>query len=134
MISQLRHQIPANARRIRSNLRYASFAPGSDNAIVTGIGKHVAYLAILLERGEIERFLFHLSELVSRLLLFEPLKGRALYVPELDELVRKASLIVVPDANPPTNSKLLVHVATEVYPTGGHSRVIEDIAAALPEY
>lgn len=134
MISRLRHKIPANARRIRSNLRYANFAPSSDNAIVTGIDKHVTFLAILLKRGEVERFLFHLSELVSRLLLFEPLKGKALYVPELDELVRQASLIVAPESNPATNSKLLVHVATEVKPTGGHSRVIEDITAALPEY
>src|SRR5215469_210317 len=134
MISRLRHQIPANARKIRTNLRYANFAPGSDNATVTGINKHVASLAILLERGEVERFLFHLSELASKLHLSESLNGRALYVPELDELVRKASLIVAPDGNPTTNSKLLVHVATEVYPTGGHSRVIEDIVAALPEY
>jgi hypothetical protein len=134
MISQLKHHIPANARRIRTNLRYANFAPGSGNAIVSGIDKHVSSLAILLDRGDLERFLFHLSELVSKLLLVEPLKGRALYVPELDELARKASLMIAPDGNPPTNSKLLLHVATEVYPTGGHSRVIEDIAAALPEY
>ncbi|MGO9577742.1 MAG: glycosyltransferase [Terriglobales bacterium] len=134
MFSQLRHKLPAKVSRIPSKIRYANFHPTSSNAVVSGIDKHVASLAILVERGEIERFLFRLSELVSKLLLFEPMKGRALYVPELDELARKASLMVAPDGNPPTNSKLLLHVATEVYPTGGHSRVIEDIVSALPEY
>jgi hypothetical protein len=78
-------------------------------------------------------FLTRLSELTVKL-LSEPLRGRALFIPELDELARKASLVVAPVSNPPTNSKLLVHVATTVYPTGGHTRVIEDIVASLPEY
>ncbi|MGB6484632.1 MAG: hypothetical protein WBE86_14190 [Candidatus Acidiferrales bacterium] len=118
----------------RYNRRYQNFRPTcSDDAVVSGIDEYVAYLAAFLERGNMEMFLKRLAELSAKL-RSEPLWGRALFVPELDELVRRASLIITPKPNPSANSKLLVHIATEVYPWGGHTRVIEDIAASLPEY
>ncbi|MGB6877087.1 MAG: hypothetical protein WBD87_13750 [Candidatus Acidiferrales bacterium] len=118
----------------RYNRRYQNFRPTcSDDAVVSGIDEYVAYLAAFLERGNMEMFLKRLAELSAKL-RSEPLWGRALFVPELDELVRRASLIITPKPNPSANSKLLVHIATEVYPTGGHTRVMEDIVTNLPEH
>jgi hypothetical protein len=114
--------------------RYRNFRPiCSNDAVVSGIENQVAYLATILRRGDIDKFLRRLSELSAKL-IGEPLVGRALFVPELDELARKASLMVAPSNSRTKDSKLLVHVASVVHPIGGHSRVIEDIAAALPEF
>src|ERR1019366_3496398 len=132
-LSRLKYKILTKIGEICYKIRYANFRPSSSNAVVLGIGDYVASIAVFLERGNVEMFLTRLSELTVKL-LSEPLRGRALFIPELDELARKASLIVAPHSNPPTNSKLLVHVATAVYPTGGHTRVIEDIVATLPDY
>jgi hypothetical protein len=132
-LSRLKYKILTKIGEICYKIRYANFRPSSSNAVVLGIGDYVASIAVFLERGNVEMFLTRLSELTVKL-LSEPLRGRALFIPELDELARKASLVVAPVSNPPTNSKLLVHVATTVYPTGGHTRVIEDIVASLPEY
>jgi len=118
----------------RYNRRYANFQPSSNpDGVVLAIDKHVASLAALLDRGNMEMFLKRLAELSVKL-LSDPLRGRALFVPELDELARRSSLIITPKPHPPANSKLLLHIATEVFPTGGHTRVIEDVAAALPDY
>jgi hypothetical protein len=106
--------------------------PGS-NAVVFGIEDQISSIAASLRHGDIETFTKRLSELALQLLA-EPLWGRALFVPELDELAREASLAVTPSRNRTADAKLLVHVASVVHPIGGHTRVIEDIAAALPEY
>jgi hypothetical protein len=132
-LSRLKYKILTKLSETRRTIRYANFRPISKDGVIFGIGDHVASIAVFLERGNIEMFLKRLAELTSKLLA-EPLRGRALFIPELDELARKASLIVAPYPNVPTNSKLLVHVATTVHATGGHTRVIEDIAAALPDY
>lgn len=118
----------------RYKRRYRNFQPDcGDDAVVTGIEDQVAYLAGLLDRGNMEMFLKRLAELMPKL-YNGPLRHRALFVPELDELARRASLIITPQPNPRTNSKLLVHITSQVYPWGGHTRVIEDIVASLPEY
>jgi hypothetical protein len=103
------------------------------DAVVFGIEHQISSIAASLKLGDIETFTRRLSELTSQL-LSGPLWGRALFIPELDELAREASLIVAPSHNRTTDSKLLVHVASVVHPIGGHTRVIEDIAVALPEY
>jgi hypothetical protein len=114
--------------------RYRNFRPSYDSdAVVHGIDRYVASLAAFLDRGNMEMFLKRLAELTVKLLP-EPLKGRALFVPELDELTRRASTLFRVPASAAAKSKCLVHVATEVYLTGGHTRVIEDVVAALPEY
>src|ERR1700751_465999 len=108
--------------------RYRNFRPSFDSkAVVGGIDKYVASLAAFLERGNVEMFLRRLTELTGKLLLSDPLKGRALFIPELDNLAYKAGLILAPYRHAPSKSNLLVHVATEVYPIGGHTHVIEDI-------
>lgn len=103
------------------------------DGVVFGIEHQITSIAASLKRGDIETFTRRLSELTSQL-LSGPLWGRALFIPELDELAREASLIIAPSHNRTTDSKLIVHVASVVHPIGGHTRVIEDIAAALPEY
>lgn len=114
--------------------RYRKFRPNySRDAIVHGIDEHVASLATFLERGNIETFLKRLNELMGKL-LSDNLKGRALFIPRLDELNREASLILAPHRNAPPRPNVLVHVATAVYPIGGHTRVMEDIVAALPDH
>src|ERR1700733_7677000 len=116
------------------NRRYRNFRPRcTSDAMVIGFDDNVGSLEAFLDRGNMEMFFKRLAELTLRLSA-EPLMGRALFLPELDELARRASLVISPRASVPIDSKLLVHIATLVYPTGGHTRVIEDIAAALPEY
>lgn len=113
--------------------RNAKFEPSStDAAVVTGISDHVASVASFLNRGDIERFLQRLSLLAES--LARQLRGQALYVPELDELALRAGIGVRQPFPAPRRQKLLVHVATEVAATGGHTRVIEDIAATFPQY
>jgi hypothetical protein len=115
-------------------IRYRNFQPSyNGDAVVCGMNEYVAPLAAYLECGNIELFLKRLTELAGKL-LSKSLRGRALFVPELDELARKASLILAPQRNSVTTSKVLVHVATEVRPVGGHTHVIEDIAALLPDH
>jgi len=132
-LSWLKRKIITRMDETRLKKSYANFLPSSSDGVVFGIADLVASIAVFLERGDIERFLRGLAELTGKLLL-EPLRGRALFIPELDELAHKASLIIAPHGNLPTNSKLLVHVATVVHPIGGHTRVLEDVVAALPEY
>lgn len=132
-ISPLKYKLFIKLGEIRDKIRYANFRPSSKNATVFGIADHVASLAALLQRRNMEMFLRRLAELVGRL-SSEALIGRALYVPELDELTHKAALIVAPVRSATMKSKLLIHVATEVFPIGGHSNVLEDIVTALPDY
>lgn len=133
--SQLKYAVLGQLSAVRQKIQYRNFRPVcGDDAVITGIDDQVAYLTGLLDRGNMELFLKRLAELMAKKLLYGPLRGRALFVPQLDELVRRASLVITPKPNPPTNSKLLVHITSQVYPWGGHTRVIEDIAASLPEY
>jgi hypothetical protein len=113
---------------------FSHLAPRVGNdAVIVGIEDQISALAGCLKRGDIETFTKQLCE-VTRHLVAEPLLGQALFIPELDELTRKAGLIVAPSCNRTTDSKRLVHIASVVHPIGGHTRVIEDIAATLPEY
>ena len=135
--SRSRLKLELKIERIRYQIRYANFRPTiSSDGIVSGIRIHEAALANFLKNGDTEMFLSRLAELMLKL-LSESFMGRALFVPRLDDLARKANLLISPDRKShdrPTNSKVLVHVATIVYPIGGHTRVIEDIAAALPDH
>jgi len=134
LLSRLKYALLTKISETRRRIRYAKLHPSSTkDGVIFGIDDYVASIAVSLERGNIELFLKRLAELTGKL-LSHPLRGRALFIPELDELTRKASLIISPFRNPPKDSKLLVHVATGVYPIGGHTRVIEDIAATLPDY
>src|ERR1700678_840838 len=131
---RIKFRIKLNIGQTLYKIRYRNFCPTfNSDSIVCGLNKYIASIAYLLERGNIDKFLRRLTELTTKL-LSEPLKGRALFIPELDQLTRKASFVIKSRTEIPTNAKILVHVSTEVIPTGGHTRVVEDIAAALPEY
>jgi hypothetical protein len=72
---------------------------------------------------------------VARQLSADPdLMGRALFIPQFDELMQRASQVFVQEPVRPTIGDLMVHVATEVYETGGHTRVIEDVVRAFPQH
>jgi hypothetical protein len=132
-IPQLKQNALVKLAELRDKFRYANFRPYSRDGVIFGIGEHVASIAAILERGNMEMFLKRLAELSHRL-SSEPLWGRALFIPELDDLAHKAGFIIAPRTTAKAGSKLLVHVATEVFPIGGHSKVIEDTVAALPDY
>jgi hypothetical protein len=132
-IPQLKQNVFVRLAELRDKFRYANFRPYSEDGVVCGIGDHVASIAAILERGDTETFLKRLAELSHRL-SSEPLWGRALFIPELDDLARKAGFVLAPRPTATTKSKVLVHVATEVFRIGGHSNVIEDAVTALRDY
>jgi hypothetical protein len=132
--SRLKHYVRWRIGDALYERRYRDFRPSySSDAVVCGIDEYVASLAAFVERGNIEMFLKRLAELTRRL-PSEPLWGQALFIPELDELARRAGFVLAPHPNAKPKSRLLVHVATEVFPIGGHSNVIDDIVTALPDY
>lgn len=131
--SQMKYGVLGKLSAARQKIQYRNFQPVcGEDAVVRGIDDQVAYLTRLLDRGNMELFLKRLAETVSR--LHDACWGRGLFIPELDELARKASLTIAPTPNPPVNSGTVLHVTTGVYSTGGHTRVIQDIVANLPEY
>lgn len=132
-IPQLKQDVLVRLAELRDKFRYANFRPYSGDGAVFGVGDHVDSIAAILERGNMEMFLKRLAELTHRL-SSEPLWGRALFIPELDNLAREAGCLLAPRPTAKTKSKLLVYVATEVFPIGGHSNVIGDVVIALPDY
>lgn len=124
----LRHYIGTKLYRRRyRNVRLVC----SSDAVVSGFGDQLASLKRLFNRDNMRLFLKRLAELTS---LSGPFTGSGLFLPELDEIARNASLAFGLPAGAAKGSGVLVYIATEVYATGGHTRVIEDIASALPEY
>jgi hypothetical protein len=87
-----------------------------------------------LTRRELDAVLDTTGKLAYQLCMLPALMGRALFLPQLDALMEDAAKAFVPAAMHPAAGPIVVHVATEVYETGGHTRVLEDIARALPEY
>jgi hypothetical protein len=61
----------------------------------------------------------------------------ALFVPVLDSLIHRVgqALSTASPTRPAkrTESNFVLHVATELYPVGGHTRVVADVIRALPE-
>jgi len=74
------------------------------------------------------------KDLARQLSMDPDLMGRALFIPQLDELMHRASLAFVQQPVRPTAGDLIVQLATEVYATGGHTRVIEDVVRAFPQH
>jgi hypothetical protein len=129
-VSRLRFYIGSEL----SKRRYRNFRPRcTSDAMVFGFADNIASLAGLFDRGNMDVFFKRFAELMVKLSA-ESLTGKALFLPELDELTRRASLVIGPSISSPIDPKRLIHVATQVYPTGGHTRVIEDVAALLPDY
>lgn len=131
--SQMKYGVLGKLSAARQKIQYRNFQPVcGEDAVVRGIDDQVAYLTRLLDRGNMELFLKRLAETVSR--LHDACWGRGLFIPEFDELARRATLTESRSKRGTAHSRLLVHVASVVHPAGGHTRVIEDIAASLPDY
>lgn len=100
-------------------------------------GPHESRLSEMLSQGQLEAVLAGVARLALNCACRSDLVGRALYVPRLDDLVRRTGEQVRADRQTTpmrsVHQQVVVHVATEVYAVGGHTRVIEDIARALPE-
>jgi hypothetical protein len=62
------------------------------------------------------------------------LEGRALFISQLDDYLTRAAAVFLREAREHADPKTILHIATEIYETGGHTRVIEDIIRTLPEY
>lgn len=90
-------------------------------------------LSQMLDRGELEQVLAHARSISHELSIHPGLNGVGLFIPQLDELMLRASKGLVQLPSGPAHKDSMVHVATEVYETGGHTRVIEDIVRAFPQ-
>lgn len=133
--SRVKYYFLGKASRLLYRRRYANFHPSvGQDAAVLGLDKQVASLESLLHRRDLERFLKRLSELALLIGPDPQVWGSALFVPELDELARRAGLTLAHRTTAPAKSNVLLHVATELYSFGGHTRVIEDAILSLPEY
>ena len=103
--------------------------PYAENYEVRGISRQVRILSLCLEKGWNRRFLKWFQELAYS--LCSRFSCEALFIPELDALALKAGTTLQQPAEP---TKSIIHVATELYETGGHTRILLDIVRALPEY
>ncbi len=89
-------------------------------------------LVDMLQRGEREPLLQVVMHTTLQLLHRSDLQGQALFLPQMDVVMQAASRTLVRKVIP-TAPDLVLHIASEVYDTGGHTRVIEDVVRALPE-
>jgi len=92
-------------------------------------------LEALLERNEIEAFLKEAQGFVYRMWTTPAIKGKALLIPQMDALLERAARHFNRSQRPRESAlQLVAHIATEIYTTGGHTRLIENMVRALPEY
>lgn len=87
----------------------------------------------IYQSGNISSFLQETARLFISIERNESLKGRAFFEPRSDARLEDLSgWLVRPSSTPPRRDTIL-HVATELYSTGGHTRVMEDIVRAMPD-
>ena len=102
-------------------------------AVICCKERDIALLQSFLDSDDIQQFLQHMTDFTSK--LWNPsFRGKALFIPELDELIRRANPLITSEVRLSCSDDLIVYVATEVYTEGGHTRVIEDMVRAMPEY
>jgi hypothetical protein len=101
--------------------------------MIVDIGGVEAQLSQLASQGAWEQLL-HTTLILGNQFMHNPaLKGMALYEPKSDGYLRLLGSMLIKPRPVGVNKKAVVHVATEVYPIGGHTRVLEDIVSALPD-
>ncbi len=88
----------------------------------------------MLERGDFEDLFENIFTIAHNLMTPSTLIGQALFAPQLDSLLQKASAVLVKETLQPKPIDLIVHVASEIGEVGGHTRAIEDIMRAAPDY
>lgn len=88
----------------------------------------------LYREERFEELLIGLEQVFLTLLHMPDLKGRALFEPISDRYLRLFAEQHFGQARRQARSNVILHLATEVYELGGHTRIFEDIVAALPEY
>lgn len=85
-----------------------------------------------LDQRDLEGFLTHSMQLILKVSTAQEFKGKGLFVPELDAMIQQTAQ-AIPTKIPDNYSQVMVHVATEVYDSGGHTRTLEDVVGSLPE-
>lgn len=90
-------------------------------------------LEALYLAGDFEQLLRNITQLNLHLLQRPELRARALFEPVSDRILQRFSLAHFGRPRSP-KAKTILHIATEVYDVGGHTRVLEDIVSALPEF
>lgn len=84
------------------------------------------------QSGDLSRFLTETARLFLAIESNADLKGRAFFEASSDRRMEDlANWLVRPSPSPRADT--VVHVATEVYAIGGHTRVMEDIVRAMPD-
>lgn len=90
-------------------------------------------LKTMFESNEIESFLALLTQMFFEMLSDPRFRGQALFEPISDGYLQKLALSLCDYNLEGRHKNAVLHVATEVYDTGGHTRVLEDIVANLPD-
>jgi hypothetical protein len=93
----------------------------------------VAQMATLLSAGDAEGVLKTAFHVTAGLFFRGEHKGKALFLPAFDVALQQVAHALVSPARHPPNVHNVLHIATEVYETGGHTRVMEDIVRASQE-
>lgn len=92
------------------------------------------HLLSLYRDRRFEEFLGTIHSLFDHMLNVVEFKGKVLFEPVADACLRMFAEQQFGRPRRASNSNTILHVATEVYESGGHTRLFEDVVAALPEY
>ncbi len=87
----------------------------------------------IFRSGNIAPFMNITANLFMKLAEHRGVHGKAYFEKGSDRRLEELAAWITKPHVGPTKTNTIVHVATEVYTLGGHTRLIEDIARALPE-
>ena len=91
----------------------------------------------IAKREGADTALSYLMSVMINLYMDKSIIGKALFVPHIDSAVKEigrgidSNFSKIPNG---TSNNIVIHIATEVYSTGGHTRIIEDIAGIFPRH
>ncbi len=90
-------------------------------------------LEAIYRSGNITLFLSVTANLFLKLAEHRGVHGKAYFEKGSDRRMQELAEWITKPHVGPTQTNTIVHVATEVYTLGGHTRIIEDIARAMPD-